>query len=359
MRLKSFLAPTVAEAMKLVRQSLGDEAIIIATQSDVEGGVRVTAALDSPALETKAPPRRPAAARPGGEKIAGRRPASYMEQLRAADPLPPIRLALNHHGFSGELVDRIVAVARDAAVRNFGEGTVRILAAAMAGIYNHAGIRVSRGKPIMLVGPPGAGKTVTAAKLAWGTVNAGRAARVITTDTLKTGGIEQLKGLTEAMKLGLREARDPGELAAALAACAGGDLVVIDSCGTNPFDDDDMGQLALFLAAAYVEPMLVLPAGMDAVDARETARAFAEIGCRRMIVTRCDIARRLGSMFSAASATDMSFVKFSRSPKIADGLEPASMPRLAQLLLQSQDIPAATDLVKTEPVKTKPVKKAS
>ena len=45
MRLKSFHAPSMVEAMRLVRDALGDDAIIVATREE-EGGVRLTAAID-------------------------------------------------------------------------------------------------------------------------------------------------------------------------------------------------------------------------------------------------------------------------------------------------------------------------
>lgn len=52
MHLRTFTADTSTEAMALVREALGDEAIILATQDDPSGGVRVTAALET---ETTAP----------------------------------------------------------------------------------------------------------------------------------------------------------------------------------------------------------------------------------------------------------------------------------------------------------------
>ncbi len=46
MRLKSFSAASMAEAMKQVRQELGDDAIIVSTQGgDAADSVRVTAAV--------------------------------------------------------------------------------------------------------------------------------------------------------------------------------------------------------------------------------------------------------------------------------------------------------------------------
>src|SRR5262245_43473969 len=48
MRLKSFHARTMTEAMQMVRSALGDEAVIIATREEkgAAGGVRVTAAIE-------------------------------------------------------------------------------------------------------------------------------------------------------------------------------------------------------------------------------------------------------------------------------------------------------------------------
>ena len=47
MLLRTFTAPTMAEAMRLVRDSLGDDAVILGTrQAGRGGGVGVTAAPD-------------------------------------------------------------------------------------------------------------------------------------------------------------------------------------------------------------------------------------------------------------------------------------------------------------------------
>ena len=47
MRLKSFYAKTMTEAMQMVRDTLGEDAIIVATREEKGGkAVRVTAAID-------------------------------------------------------------------------------------------------------------------------------------------------------------------------------------------------------------------------------------------------------------------------------------------------------------------------
>ena len=54
MRLKSYTAATMAEAMSLVRRELGDDAIIVSTQRAATGkGVRITAALEQLKIENE------------------------------------------------------------------------------------------------------------------------------------------------------------------------------------------------------------------------------------------------------------------------------------------------------------------
>ena len=54
MRLKTFIAPTMQEAMRMVRAEMGEEAVIVSTlQNPKQGGVRITAALER--AETRGP----------------------------------------------------------------------------------------------------------------------------------------------------------------------------------------------------------------------------------------------------------------------------------------------------------------
>ena len=60
----------------------------------------------------------------------------------------------------------------------------------------------------MLVGLPGAGKTVTTAKLATKAVMSGAKINVITTDRVRAGGVQQLEAFTDILKLDLMCADD-------------------------------------------------------------------------------------------------------------------------------------------------------
>ena len=109
--------------------------------------------------------------------------------------------------------------------------------------------------------------------------------------------------------------------------------MLIDSAGTNPFSDTEMGALGDLVAAAKAEPVLVLNAGGDSVEYAEIASAFAAIGATRMIVTRIDMARRMGSMLAAADSGRLRFSNVSTTPNVGKGLSAFNPVSLARLLM--------------------------
>src|SRR5690606_8709243 len=100
------------------------------------------------------------------------------------------------------------------------------------------------GKALVLVGPPGARKTLAVAKLAARGALTGQRVAVITTDTIRADGIEQLEAFTRLMKIDLKKAASPQELKARLAEVKGADQIVIDTAGVNPFDPESIKPLA-------------------------------------------------------------------------------------------------------------------
>ena len=201
----------------------------------------------------------------------------------------------------------------------------------------------------MMIGPPGAGKTVTIAKLAARARLAKRSVALVTTDTLRTGAVEQFSGYAALLGLNPHVAGSVAELRDAVAASHTAAVKLIDSTGANPFDGEDMRRLQDFIAAIGAEPILVLPAGMDADESADTARAFAALGATRLLVTRLDTARRLGGMLAAAGAANLRFCDVGIGPHLADSLAPLNPLALARLLAAAPADRVAT-LAAAEPV---------
>ncbi|MCA1940510.1 MAG: GTP-binding protein, partial [Caenispirillum bisanense] len=182
MRLKCYAADTMAEAMAMVRAELGDDAIIVSTQRAAGGqGVRITAAVEEQlALDDE------------------------IEQvLTGVEPSPIadiVRDNLDYHGVPTALLDRLVAKVR---VLEVADGTMAC-AAALDDLFTFAPLPARRSpRPFLIVGPPGAGKTITTAKLAARARLAGRTVGVVTADSVRAGATEQLAAFTRILDIQL------------------------------------------------------------------------------------------------------------------------------------------------------------
>lgn len=306
MRLKTFTADDMAAAMKRVRAELGADAIIVSSHETV-GGVEVVAAVD-----------------PAPEDSFEIAPLS----AEPADSVDALQDILDYHRVPPALGESLA----DAAAALDTDDAILALAGALDSRFAFSPLGNSRdNRPLLLVGPPGAGKTVTLAKLAARARLAKRSVAMITTDTLRTGAIEQFSGYAKLLRIDPQVAKTAEELRDAIAASQAA-VTLIDSTGANPFDDEDMRRLEAFVAATGAEPLLVLPAGMDADEAADMARAFATLGANRLVVTRLDTARRLGGLLAAADAADLHLSDVGTGPHLADGLAPLNPLALARLL---------------------------
>ncbi len=313
MRLKSFSAASMAEAMKQVRQALGDNAIIVSTQGgDEVGSVRVTAAVETE-----------------DEIVLGCGDADGLDAVEV------ICDVLDRHRVPAPLSERLA----HAAAGHIADRPLMALAAAFDAVFTFAPLPIGPApRPLLLVGPPGGGKTVSIAKLAATAVIDQVPVRLITADTTRAGAIDQLDTFARALQLDVASAADPAALARMLAS-NGERFTLIDSPGVNPYDPVELSRLKALIEAAGAEPVLVLAAGIDALEAAEIGQTFAKLGVRRAMFTRLDAVRRLGGVLAAAAAGGFSLANASVTPHIANGLEPINPVALARLFLH-QD-PAA------------------
>ncbi len=309
MRLKSFSAKTLPEAMRLVRDALGADAVILSTQSGDDGsGVRVTAALENSPLD---------------DLHFGSAPQSYFD-------LDTIAEALSYHRVPAGLFDRLIAAAAGLGAPD----NTLALAGALDSELSFAALPPPLSpQPVILVGPPGAGKSAACAKLCARARLAGRPAAIVTMDSAKSGGLAQAETFARALEAQLLQAETPESLADAMAACGHDHFTVIDTSGANPFDERDLARLDQAAKATRAELFVVLPAGGDAAESAEAAAAFRGLGAKAMIATRLDAARRLGGLLSAAVAGPLALIAAGASPHIGDALLPVNPVALARILL--------------------------
>lgn len=306
MRLRSFSAPTMKEAMAAVKAELGPDAVILATEQ-IGQAVKVTAALDRDAL---------LAAPAGGPML---------------DPLDAIAQALDFHRLPATLAERLAFSAEHFLL----ESPRQALAGALRQRFPNQPIAERKPmRPIMLVGLPGAGKTATLAKLLARAKIKDWPAVAITCDVVKAGAVEQLGTYTKALQVPAYRAKDADMLRRALAQAPADSLVVIDTVGSNPLDSGDLDHIQTLADSVKAEMVLVMAAGGCPIESGELAQLYADAGAQRLVPTRIDAARRLGGILAACEAGKFAFAEFGTSPEIASGLEYVTHERLADLLLR-------------------------
>ena len=289
MRLKLYRAADLRAAMSRVRDELGPDALILATRR-VGDGVELTAALDA----------------------AADVPPPLSDPARAA--------SLRWHGVPAPLLDRLGAYRGP-------------LETALATLLSFGPLPLEPGQaPILLTGPPGAGKTLTAARLATRMVMAGIAPLMITADGSRAGATDQLAAFTRLLGLTLIVANHPVTLARALARRQDMAPVLIDAPGIDPFEPAQRDELIALSATAGAAVVMVMQAGLDASEAEEQSHAFADAGASFMVATRLDLTRRFGSVLAAADAGRLTLAEAGIGPGAADGLVPLTPALLAARL---------------------------
>lgn len=377
MRLKSFYAKTMSDAMKIVRDTLGEDAIIVATREEAGGkAVSVTAAVDNDSY-AKHKQTTDRIQRFLDEVDAGQ--VQEDDELEQVDPPASLRSDNQDHDwlFDNELGDdadntAIVEALTDVMIRHGASSEVtdeilscasvmgledpRVsLVAALENLYDFRPLpKTAARRALMMIGPPGSGKTLAAAKLAARSVMSDLQVKMITTDVVRAGGVEQLQSFTNILNVDLDRASSADELGAKLKNAQGADQVIIDTAGTNPFDPQDMRRLSRLIAVGSIEPVLVLPAGVDAHESSDMARTFGAIGAKWLLPTRLDIGRRLGGILTAAHQAGLTFADASNTAQVAEGLVELDPRKLADFLLPKQKGKEQTRSGSSSPTQSSP-----
>ncbi len=308
MRLRSFTAETLPDAMHLVRESLGLDAVILSTEElGGELGVKVTAGLDSDAddeldLQT-------------AEEI-----------VEAVDDLDEV---LDYHRIPAPLANRLLSNASGLSA----DSNVMALAGALDGAFDFAPLPTADSKrPVMVIGPSGSGKTATAAKLCAQVRLSGGDATLITMDGDKAGGMSQAETFAGALEIDLHRADDRNQLSELVSRVPNEHLTIIDTPGVSPYDEAALQGLRETAEAVGAQTILVLPSGGDCYEQAECALAFRDTGTRYLIMTRLDSSRRYGGLICAAHAGRFSLMGVGISAQIGNGLAPVNPVSLARLL---------------------------
>ncbi|MDP3371310.1 MAG: hypothetical protein Q8S21_00210 [Candidatus Paracaedibacteraceae bacterium] len=190
---------------------------------------------------------------------------------------------------------------------------------------------ISKRGQVVLVGPPGSGKTVTIAKLAAMLLERGKKVRVVTLDTLKSSGVYQLKQYIEPLSLelyvGLESLHDQNSQ----------QITLIDTPSININLREDIHFLKTLRTRLAAPFTLVLPADMNPIEAEEHAYTYMGIDTDSLIVTRFELTKRYGVPLRI-SRQGLKLVLTSKSPELSEGLQCPSSEALLERMLSACEV---------------------
>jgi flagellar biosynthesis protein FlhF len=142
-----------------------------------------------------------------------------------------------------------------------------------------------------LVGATGVGKTTTIAKIAARLVlrHGTESVALVTTDTYRIGGVEQLRIYGRILGVPVAVARDAAELRAHLQEFAERRFVLVDTIGLSPRDARLAEQLRwLGEQGTAVRALLLLGAGMSLAVYEQAWQTYRELPLAGCILTKLD-----------------------------------------------------------------------
>ncbi len=324
MRMKMFAAETYAAAKALIFAEMGEDAIIL-SEREVPGGVEVRAATDK--LGGGMVPSEPRFITRLNRPVGGS-PRPQENPLRNR-----VRDALIWHGAPQRFAERVADAGAPMCAKS--QDPADIMASGLDALITCDPIPAMPTRDILLVGPPGHGRTATAAKMTRRAAVANCEILPVAADLDATAGGAQLAAYLELEQRQIRSANTPDALFSLLRnARSNGYRCVIDLPAIVPFDEDDMASLGDLINVIDAEPVLVISAEGHPDDQLEAVRAFAAVGVRRAIVTKLDVTRRRGGIVAALSSAGIAFAHLAVTPFIGGGLVPAAPGRLSKILLE-------------------------
>ena len=317
MHYKRFCRPTLKEALRAVREDLGPSALVLSTRTVPATGIRRW--IGARMVEITA----------AGDRVEVSEDRTPPPESRLSERARGVAARLQSCGLSDVIAD---VIARHPSLDERGAGPDVMRDAVVDTLAPLTAADASA--PVeVFIGPPGAGKTTTIAKIA-AQARAGRSARhgVVAADGFRVGAVEQLRLYADIIDAPFAVARSGVELIRAL-----DDLrrrpVLVDTAGRSPRDEGSAEILDVLAQRDDVRRHLVLPATTPVPQARRILERFAASRPDRLVLTRLDEIDTLAPLVDVLASCGLPVSYLAYGQNVPDDLQRATPRALTDWVL--------------------------
>jgi flagellar biosynthesis protein FlhF len=356
MYLKWFRGKAAPEVMGQIRRELGPEAVILHTKHARRwgplrmlggGGVEILAAVDrseptpgaagalvheraavtADSLRTEVATLKNLFVRFGGGRLLPPALSPCYERLVTGGVEPSLVLRL-----LGELPPADTGDAAAAPPERWvGEALARMIPITEPAVGRPAA-------PVALVGPAGAGKTTTLAKLAARAQISGGRAGIVNLDGSGLGAPGPLEAFATIVDVPYAAAFTAEAVRDEMGRAPLRGLTLIDTPGVGPGDEAGLARLRELLREARpAEVHLVVSATSKTADVLAAVRAFSVVGATHLLFTHLDETTSCGSVLTVSIETGLPLSYFGTGREIPADLVPADAREVVRRTLWQGD----------------------
>ena len=391
MKMKKYNAPSIAEAMKLIRADLGEDAVILNSKVVVtkklfglvkQKSFEVVAGVDQVEKKPLVPPLpdfRPISVQQGEPEL-GEVPIAIMkdsvnnqnedylsindELKREIADLKSIMQSVQRQSIQSQYPDELLPFIDYLKRQELSKELITAISDELFKHFKHSDHDISFNemreitqsylrnqltdveiggltydkKYINVLGPTGVGKTTTIAKMAARSVlEKKKKIGFITTDTYRIAAIEQLKTYAGLLQAPVEIVYNAEDYKKAIEKLDYLDIIFIDTAGRNYKEAkyvNDLQQLINF--NEQVESFLVVSLTAKERDIESIIEQFNKIPIEKFIFTKLDETNSIGTIFNLMIKYKKGLAYYTNGQEVPEDIEQADLEDLFELFFQGE-----------------------
>ena len=308
MDVRVFSAPSTEEGYRLLQTRFGADVSILRVERDLRStGYLFTVSVPKP---------------------NGAEPS-----LRAQEARSRAASIMGKAGFSSTVIGHVTGIAGSGQ----DEDPLQVIGRGLADLVRIGSFLefARRSRFVLFIGAPGAGKTTTLAKAAAWLTAAGEKVALVNYDVGRLGGGSQLSKLSSIYNAPLVDLGKNGAASkidpAALDQCS---IILCDTPGFNPWRFTEIDELLAEAERVGGGTALVCAAGLDADETSDMLATARRLTVENIIMTRCDMSRKLGSLLTPIIQENYTILGCLRSRALSEEIVQPSGASIAALICE-------------------------